>query len=172
LENRKKLLGGVSAAAVAAGLGIAAVAGVTAGQPPERSQVAEAAPRAADALVELMLRAGDPPTAAAMTHAVRAMYGQLTLEQVDGLPTLIRGLRGLGLGGEIEAAATDTLLELVAASGLSLDDGQLEALAVALSARPDEYQVAGISGLPPGAGKASDKGKEKGRGKGLGLYSG
>lgn len=176
-KNRKTMLAGVSAAALAAGLGVSALAGAPAdiAGPRVEQAAAQHAPRAADALVELMLRAGEPATAASISDALHAMYGQLTVEQADTLPDLVVGIRGLGLAAEVETAATDTLLDIVASASVPLDDQQLERLAAALSEPLATYQLAAVKSNP-GTGKASDTGKgsasDKGRqqGNGLGGY--
>ena len=173
-ENRKKVLGTVSAVALSAGLGGAAAAAVPAEQPavaPERHEAAAAAVRAGDPFVELVLRTGGSLTAASIVGELRAMFAPLSAAQALELPALIRSIRSLGLGSEVETAAADTLLDLLAAADLPLDDARLEELAAALAAPPARFDLAQNYDAP-GAGKASDRGKEKGQGKGVGLYEG
>jgi hypothetical protein len=177
-ENRKKVLGTVSAAALAAGLGGAAMAAVPtdqAAQAPAARQAADATVRAGDPFVELMLRSGGTLTADSVAGTLRAMYPQLSEAQALELPALIRSLRNLGLGSAVETAATDTLLDLLAGAGLTLDDRRLEELAAALTAEPAEYRLAKVQDNP-GTGRASDTGKANAsptglsHGNGLGGY--
>lgn len=172
--SKLKLFGGASAFALAVALGGAAMAAPMVS--PDLAPVGRAeAGRpigAGDPLVELMLRSGGRPTAARMSALLPSIIGPMTAGKAAALPALMEGIRGLGLGRDIEAAALDAMTGLVAGAGL--EEGQAARLMSEIADRfSAKLQLAKVQNNN-GTGKAGDKGKENNNnnGRGNGTYSG
>ena len=167
-EKTKKLLGPATAAV--ASFGLASLPGAA---DPSDEAVALIANHAAsglnsgsDLLVELMLRTGGSHSAEAINRELRLMLSHMTPERFAQMPTLVRGLRSLGLSEDSQEIILATLIDLLASTEIPLGEAQIKQLAEALTAEPERAFLTrpdqSEQGRPP----------DQGGGRGVGLYEG
>jgi glycosyltransferase involved in cell wall biosynthesis len=65
-------------------------------------------------VVELMLRSQGRPTSQSVEEFLPSIVGPLTIERAEALPSLMKDIRELGIGAEVQAAALRTLTGLIA----------------------------------------------------------
>ena len=67
-------------------------------------------------VVELLSRVGGVVTPASVESALKQMFTSLSYEQADKLPGLMGDIHGLGWSKSLEAAAANTMVDLLASS--------------------------------------------------------
>jgi hypothetical protein len=133
-DKTKKLLG--SATVAVASLGLATLPGF--GAPSDEAVTLSGLPGASgpvvesDLLVELMLRTGGSQSVEAINRELRQMLSYMSEERYAELPTLIWGLRSLGLSSETQSEIFASLIDQLAAIDVPLDEPLVEQLAEAL----------------------------------------
>jgi hypothetical protein len=129
-ERTRKLLG--SATVAVASIGLAAVPGL--GAPSDETSPLGASGLGAggDLLVELMLRTGGSQSVEVMNRELRQMLSYMSPRRFAELPSLVRGLKSLGLSDDAEAEVLANLIDLLAIMDLPLDELLIEQLADAL----------------------------------------
>ncbi|MFO1060627.1 MAG: hypothetical protein U1E53_27100 [Dongiaceae bacterium] len=155
--NKLKLLGSASAFAFVTVLGGAVdAAPLLSPVAPAVHSVARQAIGRGDPLVELALRSGGQLTAERIAALLPAVIGPLSAEKAEMLPALMEAIRGLGLGGDAEAAALETMTGLIAEAGLQDGDAArlMHAVADRFTAR---IQLARVQN----GGKDRDGGKDR-----------
>ena len=133
-DKTKKLLG--SATVAVASLGLATLPGF--GAPSDEAVTLSGFPGAngpgveSDLLIELMLRTGGSQSVEAISRELRQMLSYMSEERYAELPTLIWGLRSLGLSDNARNEIFADLIDQLAAIDLPLDEPLVEQLAEAL----------------------------------------
>jgi len=113
----KRLLTVVSAAALGVAANGALANTAVDGRSAQRSPVAIAAMDPASGLVlDLLGRVEGRVTAAGVEKALREMFAPLNREQANALPALMRGIHGMGWRKDVEAAAAETIGDLIVSS--------------------------------------------------------
>lgn len=167
-DKTKKLLG--SATVAVASLGLATLPGL--GAPSDEAVTLTGLPNAtgpgveSDLLMELMLRTGGSQSVEAISRELRQMLSYMSEERYAELPTLIWGIRSLGLTDEAQSEIFASLIDQLAAIDLPLDEPLVEQLAEALVGEPERAILAEPVLLEP------DPVPLQPTARGLGLYEG
>jgi hypothetical protein len=175
----KKLLSGVSALAIAVGLGGTASASVSRDLDPaadvQENRIGVDVTQRGDPVIELMRRSGGQITAESVKTFLPTIFTPMTRDSAEALPEVMRNIRRMGLGSEVQEAALRTMSDLIAeaADGV-LDEETATRLTIEIAdefAGPVQYAKVQFN---PGTGKASDQGKanNNNNGRGNGTYTG
>jgi len=171
MTRTARLLCGISALAMSAGVwGVAhASAPATEGMSQGSAAIAVQAPRTSDPLIEVMLRSQGQLTPQSVAAFLPAAVGPVTPERAQAMPEIMRNVRALGVGKDVEAAALQTLVNLISsAAGNTLDNEAAAKLKLQMSDQVTPLiQLAKVQNNN-GTGKASDNGKEHNNNKGHG----
>jgi len=175
----KKLLSGVSALAIAVGLGGAASASVSRDldgpTDVQENRIGTEVAQRGDPLIQLMQHSGGQITAESVKTYLPAIFAALTPDTAEALPEVMKSMRRMGLGIEVQEAALRTMSDLIAeAANGTLDEETATRLTIEIANQfsgPVQYAKVQFN---RGTGNASERGKERNNnnGRGNGTYTG